>query len=149
MFKIMLALHLLFAIFAVGPLIHAATTAGRGVRRGDGTATASSSRMVKIYSYASLLVIIFGFGLMSSKSAYTHKEVAKFSEPWIWISALLWLVAVALALGVIAPTLEKATALIGKQESVAPLTARIAAAGGVVGIAFAVIVFLMVYQPGK
>ncbi|MDT4971021.1 MAG: hypothetical protein QOG22_1164, partial [Pseudonocardiales bacterium] len=36
-----------------------------------------------------------------------------------------------------------------KQESAASLTGRVAAAGGVVGIVFAVIVFLMVYQPGK
>ena len=43
----------------------------------------------------------------------------------------------------------KATALINKQESAASLTGRVAAAGGVVGIVFAVIVFLMVYQPGK
>jgi hypothetical protein len=32
-FKIMFALHLLFAIFAVGPLVHAATTAPAGCAR--------------------------------------------------------------------------------------------------------------------
>lgn len=147
MLKIMLALHLLFAIFAVGPLVHAATTAGRGVRTGDAAATRSSARLLKIYGYASVLVVIFGFGLMSSKRH--GQEIAKFSEPWIWVSALLWLVAVALVLGLIVPTLDKATELIGKQDSVAPLTARVAAVGGVVGIVFVVIVFLMVYQPGK
>jgi hypothetical protein len=147
MFKILLALHLLFAIFAIGPLVHAATTAGRGVRTGDGAATASSSRVLKIYSYASLLVVIAGFALMSTKR---HGEkIAEFSEAWIWLSALLWLIAVALVLGLVVPTLDRATELIGKQESVAQLTARVAAVGGVVGILFAVTVFLMVYQPGK
>src|SRR5690349_24534627 len=63
--KLVFALHLLFAIFAIGPLVHAATTAGRGVRTGDGTATASSARMLKTYSYASLLVVIAGMALMS------------------------------------------------------------------------------------
>ena len=56
--KLVFALHLLFAIFAIGPLVHAATTAGRGVRTGNGAATAASARMLKIYSYASVLVII-------------------------------------------------------------------------------------------
>jgi hypothetical protein len=147
MFKILLALHLLFAVFAVGPLVHAATTAARGVRHGDAAATAYSARVARIYAGASVLVILIGFGLMSVKR---HGEtVAKFSETWIWVSVLLWVLAVALVMAVLVPTLNKATELIGKQESAAALTGRVAAAGGVVGIVFAVIVFLMVYRPGK
>ena len=61
---------------------------------------------------------------------------------------MLWLVAVAIVLAVVVPTLNKATALIQQQSSVVTLTGRVAAAGGVVGLIFAVIVFLMVYQPG-
>ncbi|MEO6886445.1 MAG: DUF2269 family protein [Jatrophihabitantaceae bacterium] len=147
MFKILLALHLLFAIFTIGPLVHAATTAGRGVRKGDAAATATSSRILRIYAIASVLVIIFGFGLMSSKRHGV--EVAKFSQTWIWLSAVLWLIAVVLILAVVVPTLDKATALIGKQESVVSMTGKIAAFGGIVGILFVVVVFLMVYQPGK
>ncbi|HEU5008557.1 MAG TPA: hypothetical protein VFT67_16415 [Jatrophihabitantaceae bacterium] len=150
MFKILLALHLLFAVFAVGPLVHAATTAARGVRTGNGTATAYSARMLKIYSYASVLVIIVGFGLMSAKAPWDPKEhVAEFSDVWIWLSVLLWLVAVALVLAVIVPALERATKLIAEQQSVVALTGRVAAAGGIVGLIFAAIVFLMVYQPGS
>jgi hypothetical protein len=148
-FKIMFALHLLFAIFAVGPLIHAATAASRGLRRGDAVATSASARMTRIYAYASVLVIVFGFALMSSTSPYTHKEVAKFSETWIWLSLLLWLVAAALALAVIVPSLQQATARITAGQTAADLTGRVAASGGVVGLIFAAIVFLMVYQPGS
>jgi hypothetical protein len=147
MFKIMFALHLLFAIFAIGPLVHAVTTAGRGIRQGDAKATAYSARMARIYAYASVLVVGFGVGLMSSKRR--GKTVAEFGDTWIWLSALLWLAAVALTLALIVPTLQKATEAIGRQESVVSLTARVAAGGGIVGIIFAVIVFLMVYQPGK
>jgi hypothetical protein len=146
MFKIMFALHLLFAIFAIGPLVHAATTAARGVRHGDAAATAYSARMARIYAAVSVLVIVFGFALMSAKE--DGEQVAKIGETWIWLSGLLWLLGVALVMAVIVPTLNKATALIGKQESAAALTGRVAAAGGVVGVLFAVIVFLMVYQPG-
>jgi hypothetical protein len=142
------ALHLLFAIFIIGPLVHAATSAGRGIRTGNGVATASSARVLRIYSYASLLVVIAGMGLMSMDDDKTHK-LGEISQLWIWLSLTLWLVAIAVVLFVIVPTLTKATALIGKQESVVSLTARAAAAGGVVALFFAVIVFLMVYQPGK
>ncbi|HEY2298229.1 MAG TPA: hypothetical protein VGH43_10910 [Jatrophihabitans sp.] len=149
MTKFVFALHLLFAIFAIGPLVHAATTAGRGVRTGDGAATASSARVLRIYSYASVLVVIAGMALMSMDDPDEKgKKLGEFSQLWIWLSLLLWLVAVGLVLAVIVPTLTKASALIEKQESVVTLTGRVAAAGGVVGAVFAVIVFLMVYQPG-
>ena len=149
MVKLVFALHLLFAIFAIGPLVHAATIAGRGVRTGDGTATASSARMLRIYANASVLVVIAGFGLMSMDDPDAKgQKLGAFSQVWIWLSLLLWLVAVGIVLAVIVPTLTKASALIEKQESVVTLTSRVAAAGGVVGLVFAVIVFLMVYQPG-
>ena len=45
MFKVLLFLHLLTAIFAIGPLVHAVTTASRGLRRSDPEAIAASSRM--------------------------------------------------------------------------------------------------------
>jgi hypothetical protein len=148
--KLVFALHLLFAIFAVGPLVHAATTAGRGVRKGDGVATASAARMLRIYSYASVLVIIAGMALMSMDDPYDKgKKIGEFSQAWIWLSLLLWLVAIALVLAVIVPTLTKVTRMIGEQQSVVTLTGRVAAAGGAVGVIFAVIVFLMVYQPGR
>jgi uncharacterized membrane protein len=145
MFKVLLALHLVAAVFAVGPLVHAATTASRGLRQGDTAAIRTSSRMLTIYTAASVLVVIFGFGLMSSTSPYTHEKVASFGETWIWLSLLLWLVAAALAFFLVVPALDKAAA----DASTAPsLVGRVAGIGGLVGIVFVVIVFLMVYQPG-
>lgn len=145
----MFALHLLFAIFAVGPLVHAATTASRGLRKSDAAATTASARTTRIYAYASVLTIVFGFGLMSATSPYTHEKVARFGETWIWLSLLLWIVAAALALLLTVPSLEKATTRLTAGQSAAELTGRVAASGGVIGLIFAAIVFLMVYQPGS
>ena len=149
MVNLLLSLHLLFAVFAVGPLVHAATTAARGVRTGDGAATASAARVLRIYAYASVLVVILGMGLMSmdDPDAKGHK-LGEIGQLWIWLSLVLWAAAVALVLTVLVPALTKATALIGKQDSVVALTGRVAAAGGAVALLFAVIVFLMVYRPG-
>jgi uncharacterized membrane protein len=149
-FKLLLGLHLLFAIFAIGPLVHAATTAGRGVRTGDPAATASSARMLKIYSYASVLVVLVGMALMSVDSPDEKgAKVGEIGDTWIWLSLLLWVVAIGIVLGLVVPTLTKVTGRIGRRESVVTLTGRVAAAGGVVGVIFAVIVFLMVYRPGS
>jgi len=147
MLKLLLALHLLFAIFAVGPLVHAATTAGRGVRKGDGSATAGSARMLRVYSYASVLVIIAGMGLMSQKE--DGKKLAEFGDTWIWLSVLLWIVAIGIVLIVVVPALDKVTAAIEREESVVSKTAVVAAAGGVVALIFTTIVVLMAYKPGS
>ena len=149
MFQILLALHLLFAVFAIGPLAHAATTASRGLRRADPAATAASARMLRIYSYASVLVIVVGFALMSLKDPdHSGSHVGEFGQTWIWLSLLLWAVAMGLTLAVLAPSLDHATTAITSSTSTAQLTARVAAAGGLVGLIFAAIVFLMVFQPG-
>lgn len=150
MYKILLALHLLFAIFAIGPLVGTVTTAARGLRRADGTATASAARGATIYSYVSVLVVLIGFGLMSAKPDWNNgKPIADFGDLWIWLSLLLWVVAVALTLGVIVPALKQASAGIGAGTAIDHLRGRVAASGGVVGLVFAAIVFLMVYQPGS
>jgi len=143
----LLALHLVFAVFAVGPLVHAATTAGRGVRRGDGAATAASARMLRVYSAASVLVILAGGALMSRKDA-DGQHLAEIGDTWIWLSLVLWGVAIGIVLLVLVPALTKVTQAIERQESVVSQTAKIAAAGGVVGVLFAAVVTLMAYKPG-
>jgi hypothetical protein len=155
MFKIVLALHVLTAVFAIGPLVHAATTASRGLRQGDAAALASSARLLRIYSYASVLVVILGFALMSTTSDYTHKRTAEFSELWIWLSLLLWAAAVALVFAVLVPTLTRASAGFAGGDGAnatgagaGALVGRVAAAGGIVGLIFAAIIFLMIYRPG-
>ncbi|MGN6251943.1 MAG: DUF2269 family protein [Marmoricola sp.] len=150
MFKILLALHLLTAVFAIGPLVGAATTAARGLRSNDAAATASAARTLTIYSYASILVIIFGFGLLSSKTPYgDHGAPGDFGDLWVWLSLVLWVVALGITLGLVVPALRQATATVGAAGDLRSLSARVGAGGGVVALIFAVIVFLMVYQPGS
>lgn len=146
MFKVLLALHILAAVFAIGPLVHAATTAARGLRTSDAAAIAMSSRLCKIYAGASVVVVILGFGLMSATSPYTHEKAGDFGDVWIWLSLVLWLVAAAITVGVVTPALDRAA---GEPSAAAGLVGRVAASGGVVGVLFAVIIFLMVYRPGS
>lgn len=147
MFKIMLALHLVFAVFAIGPLVHAATTAGRGVRTGSAEGVASSIRALRYYSIASIGAIIFGFGLMSADAPWGGK-VGEFSDTYIWLSLILWVVAIGIVHALLIPALDKVAQKITAQDSVVALTARVAAIGGVVGLIFVAVVFLMVYKPG-
>lgn len=147
MLKFWMAAHLVFVVFTIGPLVHAATTAGRGVRRGDGVATASAARTLRIYAYVSVLVIVAGMALMSQKE--DGQKLAEFSNTWIWLSLVLWAVAMGVVLGVTVPALNKASKLIEAQDSVVTLTGRVAASGGVVALIFLVIIVLMAYKPGS
>ena len=153
MFKILLALHLLTAVFAIGPLVHAATTAARGLRERSAVATAISTRVLTVYSAASVLVVVLGMGLMSAKAPWDKtKNVADFGDAWIWGSVLLWAASLALIFALVLPALKQATAAItdgAADEVLAGLRAKVAAGGGVVGLIYAGIVFLMVYRPGS
>jgi hypothetical protein len=149
-FKLLLFLHLLAAIFAVGPLVGAATTAARALRNSDAGAATSAARAIRLYSYVSVVVVIFGMGLMSQKAPWdSSEEVAQIGDTWIWLSLLLWAAAMAVSLGVLAPSLTRAAAEIGSSGSASGTVGRVAGAGGVIGLIYAVIVVLMVYQPGS
>jgi uncharacterized membrane protein len=149
MFEIMTALHLLTAVLVIGPLVHAVTTAARGVRQRDAGAIAASARMTRIYAFASIVVVIFGFGLMSAKSPYTGEAVATFGQTWIWLSALLWLVGAAIALAVTAPALSQAGTRLREGAALDAIKGRVLGSGIAVAVIFVVIIVLMVYQPGS
>lgn len=146
MFKVFLALHILAAVGAIGPLIHAATTAARGLRRSSATSTAEASRVLRVYSIASIIVVLFGFALMSMTSPFTHQQAAQFTDLWIWLSVVLWVLAVVLSWG-LSRTLDRATTMINNEESVTALRGRVAGSGGIIALFFAAIIVLMVFRP--
>jgi hypothetical protein len=147
MLKFLLAAHLVLVVFTIGPLMHVAKTASRGIRHGDATATRSAARSLRIYAYVSVLVVIAGMGLMSQKRHGT--KVAEFSDTWIWLSLLLWLVAMAVVLAWLVPTLTKVTKLIEAEDSVVAYTARVIVGGSIVAAIFFAVIVLMVYRPGS
>ena len=80
---------------------------------------------------------------------YLRSHLASFGETWIWLSIVLWALAVALVLVVAVPTLTRASRGIESGDSTSTLTGRVAALGGVVGLIFVAITVLMVYRPGR
>ena len=149
MYKLFLFLHLLAAIFAVGPLVGAATTASRALRPPDADAATSAARTIRIYSYASVVVVLLGFGLMSAQAPWdSSQHVAEIGDSWILLSIVFWGASIAVSLGGLVPALERAAATITEGGAVSTLTGRVAVFGGVTGLLYAAIVLLMVYRPG-
>ncbi|HVQ89781.1 MAG TPA: DUF2269 family protein [Mycobacteriales bacterium] len=137
--KLLLTLHVVAAIFLIGPLVAAVNQAPRALRSGDAGALGPLARTVTIYGWVSLVIAVFGAGLVQDKY---HNS---WSDPWVIISLALFVFASALVLALLAPLLRQAAAAPGGG---AELAARAAALGGVASLCYLAIAVLMVTQPG-
>jgi uncharacterized membrane protein len=139
--KLLLTLHVVAAIFVVGPLVAAANQAARALRDGDAGALRTLSRIVTIYGWVSLVVAVFGAGLVQDKY---HNS---WGDTWLIISLVLFVAASALVIAVLAPLLRRAAGM-AAGGGTAALAGRAAALGGVASLCYVAIAVLMVTQPG-
>jgi hypothetical protein len=86
--RLVLWLHIGFAIFAIGPVTVAIISTPRYIRARNQTVVGYLYRTTRIYTLLSLGVLLFGLVL-----AQIHKD---FSKPWLSVSLTLFVVAVVL-----------------------------------------------------
>lgn len=134
--RAVLVVHVVLAIFVIGPLVAAANQAARALRADDGRGLALVSRTVTVYGWGSLLVAVFGFGLV--------RDDVSLSDGWLLASVILFLVAAVLVLALLAPMLRRAVATGGDTAALAP---RAAMVGGLASLCYVVIAVLMVWRP--
>jgi uncharacterized membrane protein len=134
--RAVLVIHVVLAIFVIGPLVAAANQAARALRADDGRGLALVSRTVTVYGWASLLVALVGFGLV--------RDDVSFSDGWLLGSVVLFVVAAVLVLALLAPMLRRAVATGGPTAGLAP---RAAMLGGIASLCYVVIAILMVWRP--
>jgi Predicted integral membrane protein (DUF2269) len=170
--RLILWLHIAFAIFTIGPVALAISSTPRSIRRRDVPVLRYLSRITLIFTAASLLVLVFGIVLANIAHA--------FSRPWLTVSMTLFVVAIVLLVLIIRDQRKAIRALAeltaapgpgsgagrqdavesrqdgdegtGQQTAEAAHTAsvergRIAALGGVVNLLWLVILVLMVWRP--
>lgn len=156
MSTVIAVLHVVCAVFIVGPMAILPMTAMRSIRAGEGSQVVALSKSTRLFSLLSLLVIVFGFGAMGMSEFNIS-----FGATWIWLSILLYVVALGLALFLIVPVMQRtgealrATAIPGTQPDTAspgvavPQSgyAAIAAGSGITTLCLLVIVILMVWKP--
>jgi uncharacterized membrane protein len=140
--NLLLVLHVVAAIFLVGPLAAVANQAARALRNGDSGVLRNQSRLVTIYGWASLVVGLLGAALVRGEWGAT------FGEAWVIASLVLFMVASALLLGLLAPLLRRAAGTAESGHATGGLAARAAPLGGIVSLCYVAIAVLMVYQPG-
>lgn len=140
--NLVVSLHVIAAVFLIGPLVFATSATPRAIRAGGADTLRFLAATSRIYAYGSLLVAVLGLADVQHKYGYG------FGQVWIWLSLVLFVVALGLLTALVLPAQRRAlTALDGGGDATAQLPV-ITAAGGVAALCFAAIVFLMIYQPG-
>ena len=137
-------LHVVTAVFLVGPMAVLPMTAMRAVRAGNGPMVELLGRSTRVFTLASLLVAVLGFGVVG-----TSDFDLSVTTDWVLISIVLYLVALALSLGLVVPSMTKAAARLeeGRAEGARALYGRIAAGSGVVSLLLVAVTVLMVWKP--
>jgi uncharacterized membrane protein len=135
-------LHVVGAVFVVGPLAVIPMLGLRAIRTGDALQLRGLVRSAIGFGAGAVLVAGLGFGLMSVQ---TEDELS-LATPWILWSAILFSLAALLHFSVVIPLLSRAAHLASnppRSSGYAP----VAGSSGVVSLLLLAIVILMVAQP--
>src|SRR5699024_10096245 len=89
------------------------------------------ARSTFLLSLLSILTVIFGFGVLGASDPQYGLSM---STTWIWLSLLLYVVALALNLGVVVPSLRTTTVRTSSQGQPAPGYQRAAMGSGVASL---------------
>jgi uncharacterized membrane protein len=135
---VVLTFHVVLAIFLIGPLVSAANQAPRALRDGDAGALRLLARIVTVNGWASIAVGVVGFGLVQGR--YGNE----FTDGWLIVSILLFVVATLLVVLLLAPLLRGAAAA---GSPAAQLAGRVGALAGASSLCYVVIAILMVWKP--
>jgi MFS family permease len=164
-------LHVLSAVFVIGPLVFAALGGYRAVRRHDPGNARSAVASLVWFNGGSVLVAVLGLWAVSTSDRVT------FRTPWVTISLTLFVIMMGLATGYTMPALRKAARILDEgvlarpavtvpddegatpaartatatelvtKERLDQLAGRIAASGGLVALAAVAITIFMVVKP--
>lgn len=141
----LLVLHVLAAVFIVGPMAVLPMTGLRALRAGSTDQAASLAKSTFVISLLSLLVVIFGFGVMSASNSTYHLSI---TTSWIWPSIVMYVIALALNILVVVPALrEAAQADSGQATPGGGRYQRVAMSSGLSALLLAAIVVLMTWRP--
>jgi uncharacterized membrane protein len=143
---VLTVLHVVAAVFLVGPMAILPMTGMRAVRAGNGPMVELLARSTRMFSLASLLVAVLGFGVLGMADKKFDLSV---TTSWVLTSIILYLLALALSLALVVPSLSRAASELsgGRAEGTRALYGRIAAGSGVVSLLLVAVTVLMVWKP--
>lgn len=163
-YKLVLVLHILTVIVGLGTVfLNAIYGMQAKSRRGpEGLAIAQANlKVTEIAQYFIYAIPVFGIALVFM-SKTDGIDIYKFDQTWIWLSLVLYIVALGLSHGLLMPSVKRMQVLMAEVIAAGPpaggpppqaaemeqLGKRIAPVGAALNILVIVIVGLMVFKPG-
>ncbi|AYG04225.1 DUF2269 family protein [Gryllotalpicola protaetiae] len=148
MAHVFIALHVILAVFIIGPMALLPHTGLRALRNFDAKQVRGLARSVSIFSWASLVVFVLGFAALGTADI-------PFTRLWVWLSVVLYAGAFVLSVFVIVPNLRRGAEEIegaaapaeGEKLRRPAAYSAVAATAGVSTILLVVVVILMAFRP--
>ena len=142
-------LHVVGAVFIVGPMAILPMSAMRAVRAGNAGQVATLAKSTNLFGLLSLLVVVFGFGVMGMAPKSDNVSI---TTPWILWSLILYIVAFALTVFLVVPTMRKAAEALEAKPGTDAVAEKasypaLAAGSGVTALLLVAVVVLMVWKP--
>jgi hypothetical protein len=140
--KVLLSLHVLAAIIAVGPVTVAASMFPPAVRAGRMDNLAVLHRICRVYAAVGIAVPLFGFA--------TASALGVLGDAWLLTSIALTAAAAAVLVFQVLPGQEKLLAGAPSEGAVATrVRTRLAMQTGIFNLLWATVTVLMIVRPGS
>ncbi|MGV9888902.1 DUF2269 family protein [Streptomyces sp. NPDC003395] len=149
MTKILLSLHVLAAILAIGPVTVAASMFPAALRRAAGEGEAGRTtlrtlhRICRLYAGIGLAVPVFGFATASS--------LGVLGDPWVITSVVLTAAAAGVLVLLVLPGQDRALTGAASPDGTpaVAVAGRLALATGIFNLLWATVTVLMIVRPGS
>jgi uncharacterized membrane protein len=136
---VMIVLHFITAVFIVGPMAIIPMTGLRTLRSGNASAVRSLAKSTALFSWLSLLTVLFGFGVAGMWKI-------SMGTWWILVSTIAYVIAFVLSTFVVVPQMRKAADQVeGAAAGTKPAAyGAVAALSGITSLLLLLVVVLMV-----
>lgn len=136
-------LHVVTAVFIVGPMAILPMTAMRSLRAGQAGQVRTLAKSTIVFTLLSLITFIAGFGLLGAGV----KNI--FGITWVWLSIVLYVVAFVVALVLVVPAMRRAATQLEASDTATQTGGygMIAGGSGIVSLLLLAVVVLMVWKP--
>ena len=145
-------LHVVTAVFVVGPMAILPMTAMRAARARNGAQVLALAKATSTFSLLSIVVLLLGFAVLGVSDP---KEQWSLASGWIVWSIVLYMVALAVNLFVTVPAMRRVAAGVTASTGAAGTVSAsppagygaIAGGSGVASLMLVAVVVLMVWKP--
>ena len=152
LYDLVLVLHILAVVIGFGGTFIASFYGAEGAKRQGGEGLAIAETTMKVTSLAPTMAV-YTVPILGILLVLLSDDVWQFSDAWISLSFLLYIVIIVLAVTVHVPNIRKMIALRSGTEGVQATevekrTRTAALVCGILNLLWIAILFLMVFKPG-